>query len=58
MRAFFAAKAIYSQIDELFNAMTKIIERRFGHFDRKIERLSQSNFVGTIFFQLTFVFAI
>ena len=56
MRAFFAAKALYSQIDGLFNAMTKIIERQFGHFDRKIERLSQSNFVSTIFFSNNFCF--
>ena len=41
-----AAQAIYSQIDGLFNAMTRIIERRFGHFDKKIERLAQTNFVS------------
>ncbi|CAF3321496.1 unnamed protein product [Rotaria sp. Silwood2] len=39
-----AAQAIYSQIDGLFNVMTRTIERRFIHFDKKIERLAQSNF--------------
>ncbi|CAF1285202.1 unnamed protein product [Rotaria sordida] len=37
-------QAIYSQIDGLFNAMTNTIERRFTHFDKKIERLTQNNF--------------